>query len=130
MLHLEGFRFKKKSWKYFEIGIISDRFKREKGRCSFFPAIISKEKIHRENYLEYYYKETGCKSSESPFLKKPPTQWYATFPDHDFEIWGYEQWAGIRQEGITVNYIASFLKKLIKACENDIDTEEKRLRDL
>ncbi len=126
-LHLEGFGFKKKKWKHFKIVVISDRFKTERGKREIFPAIISKEKIHRENYIEDYCKQTGVKYILDPFLKKPPTQWYAEFPAPDYHIWGYDQWAGIKEEGPTVKYIANFLKKLIKAAEKDIDIEEKTL---
>jgi hypothetical protein len=127
-LHLEGFGFKKKKWKHFKIAVISDRFKTEKGKRGIFPAIISREKIHKKDYIKEYSEKTGCEPILNPFLKLPPTQWYAVFPDADFETWGYEQWAGIKPDGPTVNYIANFLKKLIKACVIDIDTEEKRLK--
>lgn len=130
ILHLEGFRVKKKNWKHFEIGVISDRFKLEKGKRNFFPAILSKEKIQREDYIDYYNKVTGCNPIENPFLKLPPTQWYAEFPDTQYRTWGYEQWTGIKPDGSTVKYVANFLKKLIKACAIDIDKEEKRLQNL
>ena len=50
-LHIEGFRLKKKTWKHFEIGVLSDRFRYEKGIRGFFPAIISKKEIREEGYL-------------------------------------------------------------------------------
>lgn len=130
VLHLEGFRFKKKNWKHFAIGLISDRFKQEKGKRSFFLGILSKEKIRRENYAQIYYKETECEPFKNPFLKQPPTQWYAEFPDAEYKIWGYEQWAGIKPNGNTVNHVADLFKKVIKVCVMDIDKEEKRLQIL
>ncbi|NLH77854.1 MAG: hypothetical protein GX465_12530 [Acidobacteria bacterium] len=129
-LHIEGVRFKKKAWRHFEIGLLSDRFKYEKGIRGFFPAIISKKKIRKEGYLANYYKQTGTVPLKNPFLQKPQTQWYADFPDECFMAWGYEQWKGIRPEGATVTYVADFLKKLIRACVDDIDQEEERLKGL
>ena len=128
-LHLEGFGFKKKNWKHFKIAVISDRLKKEKGKRGIFPAIISREKIQKKGYIKEYSEKTGCEPNLNPFLKVPPTQWLAEFPVTDFRTWGYEQWAGIKQDGTTVIYIADFLKNLIRACEADIDTEEKRLQD-
>jgi len=60
--------------------------------------------------------------------KSLAAQWFSDSPDPKYIIWGYEQWAGIKEGGDTVNYIADFLAKLIKVCEKDIDEEEKRLQ--
>lgn len=124
--HLRGFKLKKKNWKHFAIGVFSDAIERGEGKRSFFPVILSKKNIHRENYADIYKSATGCVKSFS--LKNPPSPWWVDFPDPKYQIWGYEQWAGIKEGGDTVNYIADFLAKLIKACEKDIDEEEKRLQ--
>jgi hypothetical protein len=128
--HLEGFKLKKINWKHFEIGLISDRIKREKGKRSFFLGILSEEKIQRENYAQTYYRETGCETFENPTLKQPPTIWYAVFPDDEYKIWGYEQWAGIKPGGKTVSQVVDLFSRVIKACVMDIDKEEKRLQSL
>ncbi len=122
-LHLEGFRFKKKSWKYFELAVISDRFKTANGTRNFFPAIISKKQINRQDYNEFYCQETGTDFCKHPFLIKPSTQWYANFKDN-YRNWGYEQWSEIKPDGKTVEYVADILGKLIKASEKDIDEIE------
>ena len=127
-LHLRGFKIKKKTWKHFSVGVLSDRFEREAGKRSFFPVILSEKEIRRHDYMKEYNEATGCKPLEIQVLKSPAAQWFADFPDPKYIIWGYEQWAGIREDGDTVNYVADFLAKLIKACAADIDEEEKRLQ--
>ena len=126
--NFEGFKFFKKNWKHFKIGILSYRCKRENGKCGFFPVIISKEKINRENYHEKYSREMGCKIYKEQY-SIIPTQWYSDFPDQKYDSWGYEQWSEIKKGGATVEYIAGFLAKLIKACKSDIDAEEAALKE-
>ncbi len=124
-----GFKLKKKNWKNFKLGLMSDRFKRGKGKRSFFLALLSKINIERENYAADYYKSTGCKPEKDPTLKNPSTIWYGYFPDQDFQIWGYEQWKGIEEGGDTVSRVTDLFKKLIGACEADIDREEEKLQN-
>jgi len=123
---IRGFKLKKKNWKNFKLGLMSDRFKRREGKRSFFLALLSKINIERENYAADYYKSTGCNPEKDPTLKNPSTIWYGYFPDKDFQIWGYEQWKGIKEGGDTVSRVTDLFKKLIGACEADIDREEEK----
>jgi len=122
--HLEGFRIRKKSWKNSSIGVISDRFRVKKGTRNFFPVVISTGKIDRLGYVEEYCRATGSPLSTEPLLKKPPTLWYASFPDPEYQNWGYEQWKEIKEGGKIVLYVAEYLAKLISICEKDIDEIE------
>lgn len=132
--HLKGFILKKKNWKHFEIGILSDRVKYDNNTFlsnrGMFPAIISKKDIQKENYIAFYNEMTGCKAEKSQIFLEPRIVWWANFPNKDYYVWRYEHWAGIKEGGDTVKYVADFLSKLIKACEADIDEEEKRLQDM
>jgi len=128
IMHVQGIQFRKKAWKHFKLGILSSAFKTPPGKRNIFPAILSRQKIHKENYNNIYCKEIGCKRYEKPFLIKKATQWYSDFPNIKFQDWGYEEWAEIKPGGNTVAYVTEFLGKLIKVCEADIDTEEKLLR--
>jgi len=47
----------------------------------------------------------------------------------DFQIWGYEQWKGIKEGGDTVIRVTDLFKKLIEACAADIDREEEKLQN-
>lgn len=70
----------------------------------------------------------GCKIYKEQY-SIIPTQWYSDFPDQKYDSWGYEQWSEIKKGGATVEYIAGFLAKLIKACKSDIDAEEAALKE-
>ena len=122
--HLEGPKIRKVKWNSSSIGVISDRFRVEKGTRNFFPAVISSKKIDRPGYIEEYCKATGSPIALNPFLKMPPTVWYANFPDPEYQNWGYKQWKEIHSGGETVQYVAEYLGKLISACEKDIDEIE------
>jgi len=124
--HLEGFKIKKKDWKYFEYGVLSDRFKTKEGTRNFFPAIISEKAIENPNFKAEICHKTETKLEEIS-LRKPPTVWYSNFPDSNFYNWGYEQWSEIKPNGKTVDYVATFLGKLINASVEDIEKAENLL---
>lgn len=122
-MHLEGFKIKKKNWKYFEYGVISDRFKTEKGTRNFFPVIISKIAVDNQNFNIEICQKTETELETIP-LRKPPAIWYSNFPDKKFKTWDYEQWKEIKPNGKTVEYVANFLGKLIIASIADIENAE------
>lgn len=149
--HVKGFSFKKKTWKNSEIGVYSNKtgygklkgvnnnMKASSSRINgikdrnianyfsrgFFPLILSNTPIRRPNYNEDYCNLTGCKIEFKEYtLKSPMAQWFANFPENNYQQWGDEHWLGIKPNGKTVEYISSFLEKLIKACETDIDDVE------
>jgi len=122
-MHLEGFKIKRKNWKHFEIGVISDRFKTDKGTRNFFPVIISEISVNNPNFNTEICIKTETEIKTIP-LRKPPTIWYSNFPDKNYETWDYEQWIEIKPNGKTVDYVANFLAKLINASISDIDKAE------
>jgi len=122
-MHLEGFKIKRKNWKHFEIGVISDRFKTDKGTRNFFPVIISEISVNNPNFNTEICIKTETEIKTIP-LRKPPTIWYSNFPDKNYETWDYEQWIEIKPNGKTVDYVANFLANLINASISDIDKAE------
>ena len=149
--HVKGFTFKKIDWKNSAIGVYSDRTgygehrgvnKNMKDTNSkingvkdrnianyfprgFFPLILSNISIRRPNYNEDYCNLTGCKIEfKECILKSPMAQWFANFPENNYQRWGDKHWLEIKPNGKTVNYVSLFLEKLIKACETDIDEIE------
>ena len=59
-LHIEGFRLKKKTWKHFEIGVLSDRFKYEKGIRGSFELSSPKRRSAKKAIWLKYYEQTGA----------------------------------------------------------------------
>lgn len=123
--HIEGFRIKKKNWKYFEYGIFSWATIVEKGTKSMFPLILSKENknIQNPNFLNTISQITETEIYKGN-LRKPSAIWYSSFPDKNFQTWDYEQWIEIKPNGKTVEYVGDFLGKLINATVADIERTE------
>ncbi|MBC6409618.1 MAG: PD-(D/E)XK nuclease family protein [Ekhidna sp.] len=130
--HLQGWLIKKNAWKGSGVGIYSNRegYGKYEGNINipnyfprgFFPLILSNTPIKRANYNEDYCNKTGCKAQEEYKLN---AQWWSNFPENSYQSWGDEHWKEIKPNGKTVHYVSSFLEKLIKACEADIDEIEK-----
>jgi len=123
--HIEGFRIKKKNWKYFEYGVFSWATIVEKGTKSMFPLIISKEnkEITNPDFVNKISQITETEIQKGN-LRKPSAIWYSNFPDKNFQNWDYEQWIEIKPNGKTVEYVANFLEKLISASIADIENVE------
>ncbi len=127
-----GFSIKKKQWKNFSYGILRNEVVKDltKGSCYIFPAILSK-KLHKEinfsnpNYIQDYSLATKTEPHYTHW-SKPSTIWYTDFSD-EFNLWGYQQWSEIKENGKTVIYIVDFLERLIKVSEKDIDKTENEL---
>ena len=124
--HLEGFRFKKKSWKKLSIGISSTAHDKKSGTQIFFPIISSNNKIDQatNEQTERYNMATNCNWKTNWFGSRGKVFWAADFPDNNYYSWDYDQWSEIKKDGKTVEYLADFFSKLIPVCTSDIDKIE------
>lgn len=133
--HFKGWKIKKKKWKSSCYAIFSNRIglsKSNKNR-SFYPLILSKEKIKRNNYNAHYCNLTKSKqllSAEKNFVKynelnqKLSEVWWTNFPNTEFQSWNDETWTEVKPNGKTVEYVTNFLENLINASVQDIDEVE------
>jgi len=140
--HLQGWLIKKKNWKSSGVGVFSTRegfgkyvdnrndsknyFPR-----AFYPTLRSKTyALKRKNYNDDYCNLTGCRKEFDEQKKRHKGYdgryelWWSYFPENSYHFWLDEHWKEIKPNGTTVKYISSFLEKLIKACEADIDEIE------
>lgn len=133
--HFKGWAIKKKKWKSSCLAIYSNRigYSSNSKIRSFYPLIISKEKIKRIDYNNHYCNLTKSEimlNEEKKFTKfnilnqKLNEVWWTLFPDKEFQFWNDETWIEIKPNGKTVNYISSFLENLINASSSDIDEIE------
>lgn len=128
----KGFYIKKKEWKHFSYGVLRNEItKIPKGSCWFFPAICSKQRV--ENYsFDSDLQSKYCNATNTNYYKeqwaKPSTIWWSDFPEKEFQIWNYEQWSEIKENGKTILYVADFLEKLIKISEIDIEKTENEIQ--
>lgn len=127
--HLEGFKIKKKNWKHFGIGISSTAHSITNHKRIIFPLIIANKSIEQAStkLINKYNEATDCDPTSNWWGATGKVFWSCNFTNKDFYYWDYEKWSEIKPDGKTVIYIADFLSKLIKACEEDIDIFENNL---
>jgi len=130
----KGFSIKKKKWQNFSYGLLRNEVTKNipKGTCFIFPAILSKQKIEKikfsnKNYLKEYSNATVTKIPKE-LWSKPPTIWWTDFSDNEYQLWKYEQWSEIKENGKTVKFIADFFEKLIKVSNQDIEKTENKIK--
>lgn len=133
--HFKGWIIKKKAWKSSCLAIFSNRigYSSTSKIRSFYPLILSKENIKRDDYNNHYCNLTKSEkmlNEQKSFVKfnvlnqKLNEVWWTLFPDKEFQSWNDEIWTEIKPNGKTVNYISSFLENLINASSLDIDEIE------
>lgn len=128
----KGFHIKKKEWRHFSYSILRNEItKIPKGSCWFFPAISSKQRV--ENYsFDSDLQSKYCNATNTNYHKeqwaKPSTIWWSDFPEKEFQIWNYEQWSEIKENGKTILYVTDFLEKIIKVSETDIEKIENEIQ--
>jgi len=130
----KGFSIKKKKWQNFSYGLLRNEVTKNipKGSCFIFPAILSKQKVDKikfsnKNYLKEYSNSTGTKIPKE-LWSKPPIIWWTDFSDNEYQLWKYEQWNEIKENGKTVNFIADFFEKLISVSKEDIEKTENEIK--
>lgn len=133
--HFKGWAIKKKTWKSSCLAVFSNRigYSSTSKIRSFYPLILSKEKIKREDYNNHYCNLTKSEkwlNEEKSFTKynilnqKLSEVWWTLFPDKEFQSWNDETWTEIKPNGKTVTYISLFLENLINTSSRDIDEIE------
>ncbi len=132
---VKGFHIKKKEWVHFSYAVLRNQISNiPKGSSWFFPAIQSKSVIEEYNinipfdFQLKYCEATNTQTQKEQWGRLSPTIWWSDFPNNEFQVWGYQQWSEIKENGKTVTYIADFFEKLIKISLTDIEDLENGLQ--